>query len=125
MDLYREYILEHYRNPKNFGHLPDPDIVVEDGNVSCGDKIVVELKKSEQKGKKVVSDIRFSGVGCAVSIASASLLTESVKGKTVDEILKLGREDILELLGISLTPSRTKCALLSLEVLQKAVSSLK
>lgn len=117
MDIYREVILDHYKHPRNFGHLPKPDAKVEEGNVTCGDRIVMEISV---KGG-VVSDIRFSGEGCAISQASASMLTEKVKGMKTSDILKLKTDDIIEMLGTTLTPSRTKCAVLPLEVLTKAV----
>ena len=94
--------------------------MVEEGNVTCGDKVVIELKIKNSK-LKIIEDVAFSGEGCAISQASASMLTEKVKGMTKEQILKLGTSDIIEMLGTALTPSRTKCALLSLEVLQKAV----
>lgn len=123
MDIYREQILDHYKNPRNFGHLDKPDVVVEEGNVTCGDKIVIEIKVKSYKSKvkSVIGEIAFSGEGCAISQASASMLTEKVKGMTKVQILKLTSKDIINMLGTTLTPSRTKCALLSLEVLQKAV----
>lgn len=124
MDLYREVILDHYKHPRNFGHLDKPSVKVEEGNVTCGDRIVIELKVKSEK-LKVIDDIRFSGEGCAISMASASMLTEKVKGKRPDDIMKLESRDIIAMLGTTLTPSRTKCATLSLEVLQKAILSLK
>lgn len=120
MDLYRDIILDHYKNPRNFGHLDKPDVVMEEGNVTCGDKIVMEIKC---KGK--IADIRFSGEGCVISQASASMLTEKVKGMSSEKIKKLSRNDIEDMLGTTLTPSRVKCATLPLEVLQKAMVSLK
>jgi nitrogen fixation protein NifU and related proteins len=122
MDIYREVILDHYKNPRNFGHLKQPDSVISEDNVTCGDKIIMEIQVNK---KNIVEDIRFSGVGCAISQASASMLTEEVKGKTTKEIMALGAADILSMLGTTLTPSRTKCATLSLEVLQKSVLALK
>jgi len=122
MDLYREIILDHYKHPRNFGSLPKPDVTIEEGNVTCGDKIIIDVNIQNKK----LTDIKFRGTGCAISIASASLLTEYVNGKTQHFIMKLGIRDVLSLLGVtSLTPSRTKCALLSLEVLQKAVQPAK
>lgn len=117
MDLYREAILDHYKHPRNFGHLKNPDVTQEEGNVTCGDRIVMEVKLD--KGK--VKEIAFSGEGCAISQASASMLTENVKGVSVKKIMKLTLDDITTMLGTTLTPSRTRCATLSLEVLQKAV----
>ncbi|MBI3955968.1 SUF system NifU family Fe-S cluster assembly protein [Candidatus Gottesmanbacteria bacterium] len=120
MDIYREAILDHYKHPRNFGHLKKPDIVMEEGNVTCGDRIVMEIKF-----KVGIEDIRFSGEGCAISQASASMLTEKVKGMNKVQVKKLSRKDIEDMLGTSLTPSRVKCATLPLEVLQKAMVSLK
>ncbi len=119
MDLYREIILDHYKHPRNFGHLDKPDVVMEEGNVTCGDRIVMEI---EYKG--TIEDIRFNGEGCAISQASASMLTEKVKGMNKKQMRKLSRIDIEEMLGTTLTPSRVKCATLPLEVLQKAMVSL-
>jgi|SRR3989344_6742096 len=119
MDLYREIILDHYKHPRNFGHLDKPDVVMEEGNVTCGDRIVMEIKY-----KGTIEDIRFNGEGCAISQASASMLTEKVKGMNKKQMRKLSRIDIEEMLGTTLTPSRVKCATLPLEVLQKAMVSL-
>lgn len=121
MDIYREVILDHYKHPRNFGHLTKPDAKVEEGNVTCGDRIIMEINVSHGK----ITDIRFSGEGCAVSQASASMLTEKVKGMKLATVMKLTAKDILTMLGTTLTPSRTKCAMLPLEVLTKAVVSLK
>lgn len=117
-DLYREQILDHYRNPQNFGELTNPTVSIEDANVSCGDVIVMQ---AIIKNNTIV-DIAFSGHSCAISTAAASLLTEKVKGETVEAVLQLTRDDIFSLLGVELTPARIKCALLPLEVLQKLVS---
>ena len=119
MDLYRDIILDHYKHPRNFGHLDKPDVVMEEGNVTCGDRIVMEIKY-----KGTIEDIRFNGEGCAISQASASMLTEKVKGMNKKQMRKLSRIDIEEMLGTTLTPSRVKCATLPLEVLQKAMVSL-
>lgn len=116
MDLYRETILDHYKNPRNFGHLDGAHIVHEELNPSCGDKIRMEVKY-----ENTIVDIRFSGVGCAINQATASMLTEYVKNKTKEEVMKLQLHDIEAMLGTTLTPSRVKCALLPLEVLQKAL----
>lgn len=117
MDIYREVILDHYKHPRNFGHLVKPDAKVEEGNVTCGDRIIMEIKVSGGK----ISDIRFSGEGCAISQASASMLTEKVKGMDTADVQNLGTDDIIKMLGTELTPSRTKCAVLPLEVLDKAI----
>lgn len=124
MDLYRDLILDHYKHPRNFGHLPNPDAVVEEGNVTCGDRIVIELRVTRHPLPVTIRDIRFSGEGCAISQAAASMLTEKVKGMSVSQVKKLFRPDIEEMLGVTLTPSRVKCATLPLEVLEKGVISL-
>lgn len=122
MDLYREWILEHYKNPQNFGEpLPDATHTFEDGNPSCGDHLSLQLKVHNGQ----IEDLRFQGQGCAISIASASILSEHVKGKTVDEVRNLDKEAFLKLLGISLSPIRLKCALLSFKVLKAALYGLK
>ncbi|MFC1647074.1 iron-sulfur cluster assembly scaffold protein [Patescibacteria group bacterium] len=127
MDIYREIILDHYKNPRNYGHLANSDKKAEGANASCGDKIRMEVQLSvisslpAQAGQSTVKDIRFNGTGCAISQATASMLTEKVIGLKVDEILKLETKDILEMLGTDLTPSRVKCATLPLEVLHSAL----
>ncbi len=121
MDIYREQILDHYKHPRNFGHLKRADTKVEEGNVTCGDRVAMEL--AVKVGQ--ISDISFTGEGCAISQASASMLTEKVKGMNLKDALALTGEDIIKMLGTTLTPSRTRCATLSLEVLHKAILSLK
>jgi nitrogen fixation protein NifU and related proteins len=120
-DLYREIIIEHYKNPSYRGNLDPNDISFADNNPLCGDHIEVNLCVDEQ-GK--VSDARFNGHGCAISQASADLLMESVIGKSLDEIKGLTKQHILDLLGIELGPVRLKCALLSLKVLKAGVYGL-
>ncbi len=125
MDLYRDLILDHYKHPRNFGHLEKPDVVMEEGNVTCGDRIVMEIKLKVKSLKfKVIDDIRFSGEGCAISQASASMLTEKVKGLNKAAVRKMNLADIEEMLGTTLTPSRVKCATLPLEVLHKAIATI-
>lgn len=117
-ELYREVILDHYKHPSNFGHLSDANGKYRDSNTNCGDTIEMEVKVDEGK----VKDVRFTGVGCAVCIASASLLTESVKGKPVGDVLSMGEKDVLSLLGLSyITPERGKCAMLPLKVLKMSI----
>jgi nitrogen fixation NifU-like protein len=118
MDIYREIILDHYKNPRNFGHLTGAVDTAEAYNATCGDRIRMEMVISGNK----IKDIRFSGEGCVVSQASASMLTEKVKGLTTKKVSQLKTEEILKLLGTTLTPSRVKCAVLPLEVLQKALA---
>ena len=117
-DLYREVIIEHYKNPSYRGRLDPHDIQFADNNPLCGDHIEITLRTNEQ-GQ--VADARFSGHGCAISQASADLLMESIIGKPVEDIKKLNRQDILDMLGIDLGPVRLKCALLSLKVLKAGV----
>ena len=116
-DIYKDIILDYYRNPRNFGDLPEPDVRAKDSNPLCGDIIEMQLKIKDGK----VADVRFKGKGCAISQASASMLTEVVKGKTLDEIKALGKPDVLNLLGIDPGPTRIKCALLGLKVLKLGV----
>ena len=120
MDLYRELILDHYKHPRNFGTLEKPDATAQEYNATCGDRIRMEIKTANGK----IEDIKFSGEGCAISQASASMLTEKVKSMGTNAVMKLATDDILALLETTLTPSRIKCAVLPLEVLQKALGAL-
>jgi nitrogen fixation NifU-like protein len=115
-DFYRDYILDHYRNPRNFGHLEHYDAEAEDLNPLCGDQIRMELRLDDG----VVSDLKFSGKGCAISQASASMLTETVKGMKLSEVAKLSKDAVLENVGIGISPTRMKCAMLGLRVLKSA-----
>jgi nitrogen fixation NifU-like protein len=112
-----ENILDHYRNPRNYGEMPDADVRVKDSNPLCGD--VVELYLKIRDGEIV--DARFRGKGCAISQASASMLTERIKGMKLDDARNISRDTILSMLGIELSPVRLKCALLSLKVLKLGV----
>ena len=119
-DIYREIILDYYRNPRNFGKIESPDIVLRESNPLCGDEIEIHVKFDGDK----VKDIKFNGKGCAISQASASMLTEMVMGKSLEDMKKVGKEDILESLGLpNLGPARIKCALLSLKTLKLGVYS--
>lgn len=120
-DLYRDNIIDHYKNPQYRGHLDPNNIQFEDDNPLCGDHIEVTLRLDDA-GK--VSDGRFDGKGCAISQASADLLIELIIGKPVEEVKKLSKQDVLDLLGIELGPVRMKCALLSLKVLKAGVYGL-
>ena len=120
-DLYREVIIEHYKNPSYRGHLDPHDITFADNNPLCGDHIEITLRTD---GNGLVSDARFDGHGCAISQASADLLIESIIGKPLEDVKKLNRQDVLDLLGIDLGPVRLKCALLSLKVLKAGVYGL-
>lgn len=117
-DLYRDYILEHYRRPHNFGVLEQPTATYEGANPLCGDRITMMLGIRDG----VVAEVGFTGRGCAISQASASLLTDEIKGKPVDEVAKLSTRDLLDLLGIEISPARLKCALLSLDTLEHALA---
>jgi nitrogen fixation NifU-like protein len=117
-DLYRDEILEHYRQPHNFGTLEQPDATYEGNNPLCGDRITMMLSLDD--GGKV-SDVAFNGRGCAISQASASLLTDEIRGRSVEEVQAMRNQDILDLLGIEISPARLKCALLSLDTVQHAL----
>ncbi len=119
MTLYQDLILDHYRNPRNQGVLKAPTHLATANNPTCGDHL--EMQLSVKNG--IISDVKFSGRGCAISQASASLLSEFVKGKTIVEASGLGTDGLLSLLGVALSPNRLKCALLSLETFSKALSS--
>ena len=121
-DLYREIIVERYKNPIYRGELEPNDITFEDENPLCGDHIRVDLRVN---GEGKVAEAAFSGHGCAISQASADLMLESIIGKTIDEVKALSKQDILDLLGIELGPVRLKCALLPLKVLKAGVYGLK
>ncbi len=120
-DLYREVIIEHYKNPVYRGKLDPHDISFADNNPLCGDHIQIDLRVGLDG---TVADARFDGHGCAISQASADLLMESIIGKPVEEVKKLNKQDVLDLLGIDLGPVRLKCALLSLKVLKAGVYGL-
>jgi nitrogen fixation NifU-like protein len=115
-DFYKEYILDHYRNPRNFGHLERVDASAEDLNPLCGDKFRFELAIDDGR----VTDVRFSGKGCAISQASASMLPESIKGRRLEDVARLSKEEVLENVGIGISPARMKCATLGLKVLKSA-----
>lgn len=120
-DLYREIIIEHYKNPSYRGHLDPHDISFADNNPLCGDHIQIDLRVTAEG---IVTEALFDGHGCAISQASADLLMESIIGKPLEEVKKLNKQDILDLLGIELGPVRLKCALLSLKVLKAGVYGL-
>ncbi len=115
-DMYRQQILDHYRNPRNYGELAEPTFTHVGENTSCGDEITVDVALDE--AGETVEDVAFRGEGCAISQAAASLLTDEVRGMTLEELYALDRDDVLELLGVEVTPMRIKCAVLAEKVLQ-------
>ena len=121
MSLYQDLILDHYRNPKNHGTLGKSTHTGEAKNPTCGDSLHMDILIEND----TIVDVGFTGAGCAISQASASLLTEAVKGKIVSEALCFSPEDILKLLSVSLSPNRLKCGLLSLETMKKTLASPK
>jgi nitrogen fixation NifU-like protein len=112
--FYREYILDHYKNPRNFGKIEDADISHEELNPLCGDLVGMDFRLRDG----VIDDVKFHGRGCAISQASASLLTERLKGMPLEEARAIDKEEVLGELGIDISPARLKCALLSLKVLK-------
>lgn len=119
MDLYAQNVMDHYKNPHNVGQLEDPSAEHREVNISCGDKISVNLLIEDD----LLVDIKFIGSGCAISQASVSILTDFVKGKSLQEILDLTEQDIQQMLGVPISYRRTKCALLSLLTIKNAVLS--
>lgn len=118
-DMYQERILQHYRNPKNFGQLEHPDFTGEESNPLCGDHIRMDLRLDPSREKVV--EVRFSGDGCAISMASASMLTQKLAGQPLSAVEKVTRDDVLQLIGISLSPVRVKCALTGFTALGRAL----
>jgi len=119
-DLYRDYILEHYRRPHNFGVIDEPTASFEGSNPLCGDRITLQVGIRDG----VVERVGFTGRGCAISQASASLLTDEIKGKPLAEVTGFRADDLLELLGIEISPARLKCAMLSHDSLQHVLGEL-
>jgi nitrogen fixation NifU-like protein len=117
-DLYRDFILEHYKRPRNFGELDPHDLDAHEYNPLCGDELGVQLRVSDGR----IEDLRFNGHGCAISLAAASIASEELIGMDVEEAAALDADWMLELLGIDISATRRKCALLSLKVLRHAIT---
>jgi nitrogen fixation protein NifU and related proteins len=120
-DIYKENILDHFRNPRNFGEIADAEIKKSQVNATCGDMINLSVKLKND----IVVDVKFKGNGCAISMASSSMLTEKLKGKTLEEVNKITKEDVVEMLGIDLGVVRMKCGLLCLNTFNKGVEEMK
>ncbi len=116
-ELYQEVILDYYRNPRNKGILPHPDIISHDVNTSCGDEIIMHVLVKDGR----IGNLRFSGRGCAISQAAASMLTEYSLGRSLDEVARFNKQDVLGLINIPVSCMRLKCALLGLKVLKLGV----
>ncbi len=117
MDIYAENVLDHYKHPRNFGKLEKASATYKDANPLCGDEIEIQLRIENG----IVKEVRFGGQGCAISQAVASMLTEEIKGKKVEDVLKLEKEDVMRWLGTELTASRVKCAVLPLMVAKAGI----
>jgi nitrogen fixation NifU-like protein len=118
-NLYRDFILEHYRTPHNKGHLDPHDLEFADSNPTCGDEMSMTIQLDDSRDR--IADIAFDGRGCAISQASASILTDELRGKSLEEIKAMDPQELLDELGVPIGPARLKCALLSYKVLQGAV----
>jgi nitrogen fixation protein NifU and related proteins len=117
--LYREVILDHYKNPRGHGTLDDPDVMAEGQNPLCGDEVSIYV--SFESGSDIIDEVKFSGRGCAISQAATSMLMEMVQGRSASEVATMTKDDLLEELGIPLTPVRLKCAILGLTTLKLAL----
>ncbi|HYD03736.1 MAG TPA: iron-sulfur cluster assembly scaffold protein [Alphaproteobacteria bacterium] len=130
-DIYREYLLDHYHNPKNKEKMPDADIQKRDINISCGDDVemFIKLDNDEVKSKsrkpdidgKKIAEIKFQGTGCVICMATASILTEEMAGKTISDIKKMNTDELLDMIKLQLTPTRVKCAMLPLVTMKKGI----
>jgi len=118
-DLYRDHLLDHYENPRHHGRIEGADISHEENNPLCGDKIRIDVKLGEDGA--LIADIGFTGDGCIISQAAASMLLEEVAGKTLADVQKLDTQDVLDMIGVTLTTNRVKCAALGLKVLKAGV----
>ncbi|APW97185.1 iron-sulfur cluster assembly scaffold protein [Halobiforma lacisalsi AJ5] len=120
-DMYRQQILDHYKNPRNYGELEDPTFTHVGENPMCGDEIRIDVKLAEDgesDDEETIKQVAFSGDGCAISQASASMLSKELQGKTVEELLEMDRDDVVDMLGVDISPMRVKCAVLAEKVAQ-------
>ena len=115
--MYKENIIDHYKNPHNHGTIENADIKFTENNPLCGDVITVTLKVNDHK----IDDVKFMGQGCAISTAATSMLTDEIKGKQIEEVKKVSREDVVDMLGIEIGPVRTKCAVLGLVAVKEGI----
>jgi len=122
-DMYSEVILDHYKNPRNYGAIEEPHAHAEGQNPLCGDEVAISVRFGEDG--ETIEDVRFEGRGCAISQAATSMLTEMVKGRSATDVATLPKEELLDEIGIPLTPIRLKCALLGLGVLKVALHRAK
>jgi nitrogen fixation NifU-like protein len=117
LDIYAENILEHYKNPQNKGVIKDADIIQTGANPLCGDHLALYINHDKTK----ITDVKFEGKGCAISQASASILTDELKGMTLKDAAQISKDDVLEMLGVELGPARLKCGLLIWDTLREAL----
>ncbi|KKU80577.1 MAG: Iron-sulfur cluster assembly protein [Candidatus Peregrinibacteria bacterium GW2011_GWA2_47_7] len=125
MSVYREDIIDLYKNPLNQREIQTPDIAHSGANVLCGDRVRIYLKLADNDDGKIVADASFNGEGCAISIAAASLLTEEIKGMKLEDVLGMNTESMLGILGLTLGPARIKCGVLCLETVQEGIRKVK
>ena len=124
--MYKEELMDHFRYPRNKKKLEKPDFTKEEKNVSCGDQVCVQGKiETDASGVQRIADLGFSGSGCVISLAAASMLTEKCIGKTVDEVLAVTKDDMVKMLGLQLGPVRLRCALLCLQALQNGLQEFR
>ena len=117
IDMYQEELLDHYKNPRNFGTLSNFDIKFHDTNPLCGDELTVTVKVKNN----IIQEVKFDSRGCAITVAASSKLSEQLKGMSLEKVLKLDNKFVLDLIGVPISPVRLKCALLSLKALKKGI----
>ena len=122
---YKDEIIDHYKNPRNFGEMVDADLTINESNSSCGDVVQIQVKSNKEKGKSdvIIEKVMWRGVGCAISTAAASMLSEKVIGMTFADVEKIGEEGIVEMMGGEINAGRMKCATLAYRALLKAMNN--